>query len=113
MDGATEILDGSKFSIETASATRSNAAGTAMVERDLYNFISVRKTGSVETDINCGSEAIVMGCIAGASVAAGADASVAAAPHAERNSPNSNITKKDFSDIKASFREINASQIRI
>ena len=39
--------------METASASRSNGAGS-ILERDLYNFVSAREMGSVETDINPG-----------------------------------------------------------
>jgi hypothetical protein len=93
--------------IETASATGSAGAGFA-AERDLYNVLSADKTDSLETDVNPGSEAVVTGCMAGASVAAGAGAWVvtgAAPPQAEINKPKSKITKKDFRDIKESFYE--------
>jgi hypothetical protein len=104
--------------METASATRSAGAGFT-VDRDLYNVLSAAKTDSLETDVNPGSDAVVMFCMAGASVAAGAGASVAAGagawvaagapPQAEITSPNSKIAKKDFRDIKESFRENDAN----
>jgi hypothetical protein len=90
--------------METASATRSAGAGF-IVESDLYNFLSADKTGSMETDRNPGSEAVVIGCMAGASVAAaGAGAWVAAgAPQLAMNKPINKIAMKYFRDIKESF----------
>jgi hypothetical protein len=95
--------------MDTAIATGSAGAGFTL-ESDLYNFLSADKAGSLETDINPGSEAVVIGCMAGASVAAaGAGASVAAGaalPQAEINKPANKIkiTRKYFRDIKESFR---------
>jgi hypothetical protein len=76
----------------------------------LYKFLSADKTDSLETDVNPGSEAIVKGCMAGASVAAGAGASMAGAwvaagaPQLAMNKPINKIAMKCFRDIKASFR---------
>jgi hypothetical protein len=102
--------------METANAVLSAGAGFK-ADRDLYKFLSADETGSLETDINPGSEAIVTGCMAGASVAtagasvaAGAGASMAGAwvaagaPQAESTSPINNIAMKCFRDIKESFR---------
>jgi hypothetical protein len=92
--------------METASAILSTGAGFT-TERDVYNSLSVGKIDSLETDVNSGSEAVVTACMAGASVAAGAGASVAAGaalPQAEISNPISKIAKKDFRDIKESFR---------
>ena len=98
--------------METANAVLSAGAGFK-ADRDLYKFLSADETGSLETDINPGSEAIVTGCMAGASVAtagasvaAGAGASMAGAwvaagaPQAESTSPINNIAMKCFRDIK-------------
>jgi hypothetical protein len=110
------IFAGLRFLMETASVTGSAGAGFK-VERELYNIASAGKLGSMETDLNCGSDAVITGRLAGAWVAAGAAgacvaagaaglagawvAAGAGAPQAEINIPISKITTKDFRDIKA------------